>query len=332
MKWILVAALAALAGGCGVSQPELVLYIWEDYLGPDTVGSFERANGCRVVVHHVASGSELRAKLLGGQGGYDVVVPSEEDLAILSGAGVLEAVDAAKLPNLKHLAARFRADARHGVPYMWGTTGIAVNTEKIKAKIDSWGALWDPANKPMSMLEDPIEVFAAALRLEGKSVRTADEAAVVAARDRLAAQKAHLVPYNSQPRGDLAAGTLWLAQCYSGDALQAAKDAPISFVIPKEGGTIWVDFMAVPKSAKRKDLAWKFLDHVLDPRVSGAIATTVKYANCNEAAREHTDPSVLSNPIAYPPESDLARCERFRDLDPVRRQRIEDAWAEVRRK
>lgn len=333
MRGFLLAALAAgLSAGCSSTRPELFVYTWADYLAPDTASTFETEAGVRVTVRHFESGAEMRAALTGGRSGFDVVVASDEDVAVLSRAGLLEPLDPALLPNLKNLHERFRGGTAIAVPYMWGTTGIAVNSEKIPAPVDSWAALWDPKHKPMSMLEDGPEAFAAAMRLDGASILKADDAAIAKAKERLVAQKAHLLPYTSQPREDLVKGTNWLAQCFSGDALQAAQENPaIRFIRPREGATVWVDHLVIPKGVKDRKLAHDFLNYILRAEVSAKIANHVRYANCNEAARAHTDAGVLNNPIAYPPEEELKRCERFQDLDPEVRRKVEDAWAEVRR-
>jgi len=325
-------SLLVVAGfGCGsASQGELVIYVWGDYLPDAVVRAFEKEAGCRVEVKNFTSTDELKEKLLGHEA-YDVVWPSDDILPLLSAAGTLEAIDTSKLSNFKNLGEKWRGE-KYGVPYFWGTTGLCYNTEKIKEPVDSWAALWDPKHKPMSMLEDARECFAAALRLDGRSGNTTDEAALAKAKERLIAQKQHLLPYNSQPRGKLIEGSVWLCQVFNGDALQAARaGAKVHYVIPKEGGTIWVDFMSIPKAAKNKPLAYAFVNYILRADVSASLANDNRYANPNEAAREKTDKDVLTDTIAYPPEEDLKRCERLADIGKARRA-IEDAWAEVQRK
>ncbi len=331
MRWLLLALVAVFPAACsgGPAIPELYLYIWADYLPDQTIRTFEAEHKCKVTVANFESSDDLKNKLVGGAGGYDVVWPSDDLMPMLVSAGVLDAVDGAKVPNIKNLAERFRGDLKHGVPYAWGTTGIAYNTEKIKDKIDSWAALFDTKYQRISMLEDPREVFAAALRLDGKNGNTTEQGAIDKAKERLIRQKSHLGPYNSQPREMLQSGELWLVQCFSGDALQAAADAPIAYVIPKEGATLWVDFMSIPKSAKNKDLAHKFIDFVLRPTIGAEIALYRHYPTPNEAAmKEKSMEALVKNPMVYPSEEDLKRCERFTDLGAAR-QAIEKAWAEV---
>lgn len=326
----LVAATCAACGG-GSGEPELFVFNWAEYFTPTTVSNFEKEFRCRVTVANYASGQELRAKIISGGGAYDVIFPGDDDLPQLVAADALEPLDPAKLPNLANLDEKFRRNVKHAVPFMWGTTGIAYNTEKIKDPIDSWAALWNPKYGPASMLEDPREVFGAALRLDGRSANDVTPESLERAVQRLVEQKKHLQEYNSAPIDALITGQVAICQVYSGDALQAATEAPVAYVIPKEGGTIWVDSMSIPKNARNKDLAYRFIDYLLRPEVSAEIANYRRYADPNLAAHKFIDPALLRNPIVYPSEEALKRCERILDLGKAR-PLLESAWAEVRRK
>lgn len=333
MRWLVIAALAMGVPACaGPRTPELYLFIWAEYIPEATLRSFEAEHRCRIVETNFGSTDDLVGKLAAGAGGYDLVWPSDDVLPLLVSAGVMDTIDEKKIPNLRNLEDKYRADVKHGVPYLWGTTGIAYNTEKIREKIDSWAALWEPKYKPMSMLDDAREAFAAALRLDAKTADTTDPQAIERARQRLIEQKAFLTRYTSEPRQDLVAGHLWIAQCFNGDAMQAAKEAPVSFVIPKEGATLWLDFMSIPKAAKNKDLAHKFIDYVLRADVGAQIALFRRYATPNAAAmREKGMDELLKDPMVYPPPEDLARCQRLHDIGKAR-QLVLDAWAQARAK
>ncbi len=333
MRTLAAALIVVALFGCGSKpQPELFICVWADYLPDDTVKAFEKEQNCRLVVAYFSSSDQIKNAVVGGQGGYDLVWPSDDLMPMLVAAGGLEPIDESKLPNLKNLAERWRKDVKYGVPYSWGTTGIAVDTEKIAGKIDSWAALWDPKYKPISMLDDAREAFAAALRLAGKSGNTTEPEAVEAAKKKLIDQKQHLLPYDSSPKTKLLAKGVSLCQCFSGDALQAANEgAKIAYVIPKEGGTLWADFMSIPKGAKNRELAHRFIDYILRPEVAAHITNDKGYATPNEAARAKIDAELLRNPIVFPSDDDLKRCERLTDIGKAR-QAIEDGWAEVRRK
>lgn len=334
-KLVLAVVLAA---GCGEARPDLHVLNWSDYFAPDTIAKFEKEFGCTVKLDYLESSEGLRTKLETVPSGYDVVFPSDEILPLLISRGLLERLDASKLPNLANLDAKWRGlpfDPKNewSVPYLWGTTGIAYNQKRIDPPPDSWAALWDPKFADhATMLDDPREAFAAAMFLNGDDVDTPTAESIARAAAKLKAQK--LLAYTSSPKDKLVAGDAWIAHCFSGDALQAAdakeRAADIAFVIPKEGGITWVDNMAIARSAPQADLAHAFINHLLRPDVSAAISNEVWYANPNAAAQKHIDPKVLTHPITHPDEATLKRCRLLREPSPELKRKLLDAWAEVR--
>jgi len=333
----LTLALLFLAG-CSKPVPELHVFNWADYFAADTVKNFEKEFGCRVVLDYFESSETLRAKLSSGRSGFDVVFPSDEVMRGFVANGLIEKIDPAKLPNFKNIAARFRGldfDPKndYSVPYMWGTTGIAYNKTKVATPPDSWSALWDPkVAGHVTILDDPREAFAAAMWADGGSPFAPTPDAVVKAQKKLVSAK--VLAYDGQPKVRLIKGEAWLAQCYSGDALQAAgakeRAGDIGYVIPKEGGTIWVDNLCIPKGAPSRELAHQFINYLLRPEVSAAIANEVAYANPNEAAQKLIKKEVLEDPVANPSAQELQRCSLLKELAPALKKQIDDAWAQVK--
>ena len=337
---ILAAVLVLGLFGCSPSKPELHVFNWADYFAPDTLKNFEKEFDCRVVPDYFESAETLRARLEGGKSGFDVVFPSDEVMRTFIAKGLLDKLDPARLPNLKNIAAKFRGldyDAKneYSVPYMWGTTGIAYNKSKVSPAPDSWAALWDPKIAGnVTLLDDAREAFAAAMWAEGGSPAAPTADTIEKARKKLVSAK--LKAYDGQPKTRLIKGEAWMSQCYSGDALQAAaakeRSGDIGFVIPKEGGTIWVDNICIPKAAPNRELAHKFIDYLLRPDVSAAISNEVAYANPNEAAQKLIKKEVLEDPVANPSEEELKRCSLLKDLGPAAKKKLDDAWAEVKGK
>jgi spermidine/putrescine transport system substrate-binding protein len=338
MKRLALALL--ILSGCSEKKPELHVFNWADYFAPDTVKNFEKEFGCRVVLDYFESSEKLRAKLEGGQSGFDVVFPSNEVMRLFVAKGLVEKIDLAKVPNFKNIAARFRGldydpKNEYSVPYMWGTTGIAYNKTKVQPAPQSWAALWDPKMEGhVTLLDDPREAFAAAIWVEGGPALAPTEETIEKAKKKLIAAK--VKAFDGQPKLRLIKGEAWIAHCYSGDALQAAaakeRSGDIGYVIPKEGGTIWVDNVCIPKAAPNRELAHKFIDYLLRPDVSAAISNEVAYANPNEAAQTLIKKEVLEDPVANPSEEELKRCSLLKDLPPAVKKKLDDAWAEVKGK
>jgi spermidine/putrescine-binding protein len=330
---VLVAAAAALAG-CSRGLPELAVFNWADYFAEDTIANFEKEFGCRVVLGEITSSEELRTKLQFAPSGYDVVVVNDELLPGFAAGGYLEKLDPAKLPNLKHILPRFRGltydpQNQYSVPYLWGTTGIAYNKEKVNPPPDSWAALWDPRHAGrVTLLADPREAFAAAMWAEGTSPLAMTAASIERAKTRLLSRKP--LAYQSAPKEMLASGDAWISHAFSGDAIQAAAGAPIGFVLPREGATMWIDNLCIARGAKNPDLAHRFIDYLLRPEVSAAISNKVFYANPNGEAEKLIAPAVRGNPMVYPSDADRARLHLLVEPPPELKKLMNAAWAEVR--
>ncbi|MGH6797161.1 MAG: polyamine ABC transporter substrate-binding protein, partial [Roseiarcus sp.] len=353
-------AAAVLAAGAARAQEEKLLnvYNWSDYIGKDTVAEFEAATGIKVNYDVYDSNEVLEAKLLAGHSGYDLVVPSASPyLARLAQAKVFLKLDKSKLPNYANLDPRILASAAvadpgnaNGVPYMWGTTGIGYNVDKVtaalgdKAPVDSLALIFDPANAKklagcgISLLDTAEEIFPAALAYLGRPPLSRDQKDLERAADAVTAIRTAIRKFHSsQYINDLANGDLCVAFGYSGDIFQAkqrAEDAKngvaIAYAIPKEGAMIWIDMMAIPADAPHPANALKFIDFILRPEIAAEISDTVAYANPNAKATPLVDPAIRDNANIYPP--DAVRKRLFFDT-PVTQQyeRLRTrAWTRVK--
>ena len=304
-------------GELGPIEDDLNLYIWSDYLADRTVPDFEREFGVRVIVDTYESNEDMAAKLLAGASGYDVVVPSSYVFPVLLANDLIAPLERRYLPNAKHVAALFRDPSwdpgnAHSVPYQWGMTGIAWRTDRVQARPEGWGQFLDAeyAGK-MTMLDDLRDVIGAFLRYRGHSVNSTDPAQLAQARADAIAAKANLRAFISATvKGQLIAGDVWIAQLWNGDTAQARAEQPaIDFVLPKEGSTLWVDAMVMPRSARHPRAAHEFMNYILRPEVAARIADKTGYGTPNEAALPLTRAG-----MAYPSAEELARLEYQKDL------------------
>jgi spermidine/putrescine transport system substrate-binding protein len=334
MKKLLLACLA-LSGCSKADVPTLRVLTWADYFAADTIPAFEKEFGCRVSLDYIESSETLRTKLAGGVSGYDVVVPSDEVLADLARLGLLEPLDRSKLPGARNLSPDFLGLAhdpenRWSLPYMWGTSGIAYRKDKLPEAPDSWGAIWDPRWKDrVSLMDDAREAFMAAIRLDGAGDFSPESLSKAAKRF----DGWTPLDWTSTPQDKLLQGDLWLAQCFSGDALSASEEAGgrIGFVVPKEGGTLWIDSLCVAKGSASPDLAHRFIDYLLRPGVSAAISNERRFANPNAAAKPLLRPELLADPLANPGPEERRRLKLLPVLDPERKKALDAAWAKVKR-
>lgn len=320
------------AAPLGPIEPELRLYNWSDYIGPDTVAGFSREFGVRVTYDTYESNEEMLAKLLTGGAAYDLVVPSGYAIPVLRSAGALAPLHRRYLTNWDNLAPTFLgtpADPANAVsvPWAWGITGIAWRTDKLAAPPASWETFFDPrAAGRMTMMDDGREVLGAFLKYRGRSLNSTDQAELAAARTDALRAKPLLAAYLSAPvKAQLVAGDVWVAQLWNGDTAQAAAEgAPIAWALPKEGSLIWLDAMAIPADAPHKRAAHEFINYCLRPEVAAGIARATRYGSPNRAAQR-----LLSDPIPYPGPAELARLEYQRDLGPAA-PLWDRTWTEVK--
>jgi spermidine/putrescine transport system substrate-binding protein len=311
----------------GPIENRLNLYNWSDYIAPEVIPAFEREFGVQVNYDTYESSEELVAKLQAGASGYDLVVPTTYAVTALLSADLLAPLSPRYLPNLANVAPLFRRLAfdlenRHTVPWQWGMTGIAWRTDRVSEPPASWGVFLEERYRgKMTMLDDLRDVIGAFLKLRGHSLNSVDPGQLESARADAAAAKANLKAYLSAPvKGQLIAGDVWIAQLWNGDAAQAAREEPrIAWVLPEEGSTLWIDSLAVPRSAPHPRAAHEFMNFILRPDIGAAISRTTGYGTPNHAAM-----AMLENPVPYPTERQLARLEIQEDLG-----RASALWDEI---
>ena len=99
--------------------------------------------------------------------------------------------------------------------------------------------------------------------------------------------------------------------------------------MPKEGGLLWQDTLAIPKGAPHPENAHKFLDYVLDPQAGALIAEFIQYATPNEAAKKHLPKAYLENPAIFPPASVVKASEPAKYLGEEHQRLIDETWTRI---
>ena len=312
----------AAAGGGQV----LNLYIWSDYLAPNTLSDFEKRTGIKVHVAYFDTNETLETKLLAGSSGYDVVVPTASYFERQIKAGVYLALDKSKLPNLKNMDAQLMSKVAlhdpgnaHGIIYTWGTNGFGYNEKMVKAllpdaPLDSWRMVFDPAIASkvakcgISVLDSPAEMMRAAYSYLGKDPNSQKPEDLGQAEAVLAKIRPYIRNINSSEYIEaLANGDLCIAVGYNGDVMQArdrARDAnkgiEIKFTVPKEGSILWFDMLAIPKDAPDPASAYAYLNYIMSPQVMADISNYMRYANANVASQSLVKSAVKGDPGIYP--------------------------------
>jgi spermidine/putrescine transport system substrate-binding protein len=275
---------------------ELFFYNWSDYIDPAILTDFEKEYGVKVTMDTYTSNEDMIAKVRAGNSGYDIVVPSDYAVTTMATEGLIISLDKGMLSNLSHidptlLDQYFDKGNAYSVPYMYGISGIAYNKKDFPNGVDSWSALFDPAQAAkykgkFSMLDDQREAPGAALKYLGKSLNDTDATDLKAAEDLLIAQKPFLASYNSSDvNRKLASGEYVIAHAWSGMAMQAhnglgsdfSGNPDITFAMPKEGGMIWMDNMAILKDSPNAYTAHVFLNFLMRPEIAARNAEYIGY-------------------------------------------------------
>lgn len=308
------------------SKTVVNVYNWADYIDPEVEKSFEKETGINITYDVFDSNEMLEGKLFPGNTGYDVVVPSNNFLARQIKAGIYKPLDKSKIPNLKELDPSLMAKLeisdpgnKFGVPYLWASTGIIYNPEKVKAalgdsKIDSWAAVFDPKNMErlskcgVAFLDSPDEIMSSALIYLGIDPNSTKPADHKTAEELLLKVRPYVTYFNSVKYvSDLANGNICLAIGYSGDAgminaraNEAKNGIHVTYTVPKEGAKISIDMLAIPADAKHPENAETFINYVIAPQNMARITNFVHYPNAVPASKEQTDKSITNDPIIYP--------------------------------
>jgi spermidine/putrescine-binding protein len=326
----LLVVAAACGGGDGAGEQELAkelhVYNWSEYIDPEIYEDFEQEFGVKVIEDTFASNEDLLAKLQAGATGYDLIVPSDYMVAIMIELDLLAEINYDNIPNFGNIDETFKDPPydpgnKFSVPYQWGTTGIGYNAELFDDAPGSWAYIFDPAMASenagrISMLNDSREAIGAALKYLGYSVNSTDEQELEQAKQLLIQQKEWVAAYDSDGFEDLlAAGEVDIGHGWSGDYFAAAEEAEhVWYIIPEEGGVIWTDNLAIPKTAPSQYTAEVFIDYLLRPEVGAKITNYTWYGSPNKASAEFIDAEILEEPAIYPPPEVMEKLEFLRDV------------------
>ena len=334
---ICAAGLLMGAGGIASAQQEekvVNIYNWSDYIGPDVIKNFEKETGIKVRYDNFDSNEILHAKLVAGKTGYDIVVPSSHWAAIQMSGGLLAKLDKSKLPNLKNMdpdiqsqIAKLDPGNEHLVTWLWGYTTIGINVDKVKAALGAeplpdnvWELVFNPKyvgklkSCGVSMLDAGSEILPPALQYLGKDPFSNSSADYNEAAALLRSIRPFITLFSSSGYiNDMVNGSICVALGWSGDisiarqrAIDTKSGQKIEVLIPKKGGLLFFDTMAIPADAPRPGNAHLFINYIMRPEVHASLSNQVLYANPNKEARKFVVPEVANNPAIFPTPAQLA--------------------------
>ncbi|BCS87501.1 extracellular solute-binding protein [Pseudodesulfovibrio sediminis] len=310
---VILLATPALAG-----SGELFLYIWSEYIPDEVVENFTRETGIKVHLSTYDSNEAMYAKIKLAGKGYDLIVPSSDYVGLMKNENLLLPLDKAKLSNFANLAPQFinqpfDPENTYSLPYMWGSTSIAVNTGTLgTTAVNNIADLWKPEMDGRLLLpNDPREAFSLALKLLGYSLNETDPAHLEEAYLKLKELMPRVRVFDSDsPKQALLSGEVSVGVVWNGEAYIANEENPdIQYVYPPEGFSLWMDSLCIPKGAHNIEEAHTFLNYLLRPDVAAIISSEMGYSTPNAKALELIPEDVRANPIVYPADADIQRGE-----------------------
>lgn len=345
--------LLALMMTAGFAQAEDVLHVynWNNYIAPETVKRFEQSCKCRVVQDYYGAMEEMLAKLSAGAKGYDVVVPTGFAIPPLIKQNLVQPLDMAKLPNAKNINPAFMNSVfdpgnKHSLPYSFTTTLLGYNETKLKelgVNPDSWAVIFDPVilakmKGKVTVLDDSREVFAAALMYNGFSANSTNPAELQKAQETILKAKPFWAAFNSQSYiKELTVGNIWVAHGYSSDMFQAVADAKaakrkfaVNFGLQKEGNTLSVDNMMILKNAPRPDLAYKFMNFMLEGKNAADLTNMIGAGNPNLAAVAFVKPEIKALQSVFPDAATMKRLQQLNALEGKQLRELNKLWTKVK--
>lgn len=325
MKKMLAALLLVLINLNVYATEKVVIYNWSDYIPESLLEDFTKETGIEVEVSTYDSNETMYAKLklLDGKG-YDLAVPTTFFVEKMIRTGLLQPIDKTKLKNLANLDPRmmnksYDPDNQFSIPYLWGSTAIAVNADEIDpASIKQWKDLWDKKYKgEILLLDDVRDIFLMGLKVKGFENNTRSEKeieqAYLALKDLMPNVKTFL---SDSPKGPLIQGEVNIAVMWNGEAYMAMKEMDnVAYIYPEEGVTLWVDSFVIPKNAANVDNAHKFIDFVLRPTSAVKILTQMGFSTPNIAALPLLDETIRNDKTIFPSEDVIQKGSFHIDLE-----------------
>lgn len=359
-------AAATLLTGCGGSGPagslppdgadsgegsrELYVYNWGEYIDEDVITQFEEETGIKVVYDMFETNEEMYPVIEAGAVTYDVVCPSDYMIQKMRENDLLAEINFDNVPNISQIdpaymemAKAFDPDNQYSVPYCWGTVGILYNTRRLEElgveAPDSWEDLWDERLGGEILMQDSVrDAFMVALKKDGFSMNSTDEIELLQAKQDLVDQKPLVQAYViDQVRDKMIGGEAAVGVIYSGEMLYIQEeveslglDYNLEYVLPSEGTNLWLDCWVIPKNAKNKENAEKWIDFLCRPEIAKANFEYITYPTPNKGAFDLLDPEVQGNKAVFPDMDSLDNCEVFTymgdDVDAL----YNDLWKEVK--
>jgi len=333
---IMAVSLAACGGSGDPEKPTLVVINWKDYGSDDPafIAAFEEEFGCRIVHQYMQSEEDLLTRLRTSRPGeIDVALPNGTILTAAINEGLLMEIDISKLDNFGSLIERFKTQKEimsggkyYAVPWVWGSTALAYNTNDFVASPTTLGVLFDEAYAgKIAFRDDYNDAVMAAAIVTGQDPNNPSD--LDAVKEALLAQKKLARIYwetgdefsNAFVGGQISVALMWSGQA----SYMRLEGEPIAFVVPEDGAIGWLDTWGIVAGTNNEDLAYAFIDRLISRDFQYDFAVGGGAAPVNRYAANDIDPDFVA--AAAMDEDSLSRLYFME----YRTDEVKRAWSEL---
>jgi spermidine/putrescine-binding protein len=333
---------------CAKKTPTLNLLVWEGYADPSFVKAFEEQCKCKVSASYMGTSDELVSKLRGGSASnYDVISPSSDVATMIASAGLAAPLDLSKIPTYSQLSAKLTTMPLvhvngnvYGVPFTWGPNPLIYDASAFQQPPDSWSVLWDPKYRGKVSVWDELSTMYMTAQILGYDKPDPNQLYNLSDQQ-LDAVKKKLLELKPNVRkmwstgGDLTNlfqnHEVVLAMGWPLNTVELKKlNFPVGETIPKENTTGWIDHLMITSASENKDLAYQFLEYMVQARTQKAVADVTHYVPSNPQAgllmsAEQRQGLHLDDVDNY-----QKRIYFWQDIPQGRRAKYNEIWNEVK--
>ena len=337
-------------GGNRSGSNELYVYNWGEYIDEDVIDQFEEETGIKVIYDMFETNEEMYPVIEAGGVNYDVVCPSDYMIQKMRENDLLAEINFDNVPNLDQIdptylemSKSFDPENKYSVPYTWGTVGILYNTKRLEELgMDvptKWSDLWDERLDGEILMQDSVrDAFMVALKKDGYSMNSDNEDELQQAKQDLIDQKPLVQAYViDQVRDKMIGGEAAIGVIYSGEMLYIQNevkdlglDYDLKYVIPEEGTNLWIDSWVIPKNAKNKENAEKWIDFLCRPEIAKQNFDYITYSTPNKGAFDLLDEEIQNNKALFPDIDSLKDSEVYEYLGDEVDAVYNELWKEVK--
>jgi len=310
---LFVALIALAFVSCAKRTPTLSLLVWEGYADSSFVHAFEVQNHCKVSASYMGSSDELVTKLRGGSSGnYDVISPSSDVATSIAAASLALPLDLSKIPAYGQLSAQLtslplvRTNGQvYGVPFMWGPNPMIYDTTVFTEIPESWRIFWDPRYRGKISVWDDLSTVYMAAQILGYD--KPDPSRLYNLSDQqLETVKRKLLELKPNIRKMWSTGGE-LTNLFQNHEVVAAMgwplmtnqlrkiNFPVGETIPRENTTGWIDHLMITAASDNPDLAYKFLEYMIEAKTQKQVTDVTGYTPANPQAAQLMTPEQVKS-------------------------------------